>query len=815
MILVIVISFSLVITWGVIGFEKDLETSTNLYAKVIGEYCISPLAFADNEGAREMLLKIKALPEISGAMLFDEKDSLIATHTKENIDLVTIHKPDSSLAGFQNDYLMVIEPIRYQQVRYGTIVLLASTEFMKQQIRKYVIILVIIMLGLVLLSYLLANWLQGFISKPVLKLTDFTNRISRDGDYSLRISKEGNDEIGQLFDRFNEMLEQISLREQSSLKAEREIRLSNEKLTLILDNSPLGFLHYDEKGTITTCNKGFEELLHLTKKQLVGMNLHDTIHDQSMLKTFTESLTGVRSEYSGLYTSTISGFSLYMRAIFSPLFSEDHRVIGGIGIMEDISEQKRIEKLQVEKEAAVFANKAKSIFLANMSHEIRTPMNAILGFSQLMAKDRRLTPDQQENIAIINSSGEHLLALINNVLEMSKIEAGRIQINCTTFHIRALLTEVGNLFRTKIEDKNLSYRVEISDEVPDFIQSDEGKIRQVLINLLSNAVKFTSEGGIILRAWVVRQKADTMLFYIEVADSGVGIDEEEIGKVFSNFEQTRSGKQTHEGTGLGLAICREYIHMMKGDISVDSEPGKGSRFRFYFETCEGCGDHPVLGENKKIVAGLEPGQREIRILVADDKEANRKLMVKLLSRVGFTLESVTNGLEAIEQYKTWHPDLILMDMFMPVMDGFEAIRTIRSLPGGGEVVIFAVTASVFEEDKQQILASGADEFIKKPCKEQEILEKISARLKINYRFQPTGDETEQPPATKPLTPEMLQKIPEEIRKEIREAIVNGDIALMEEKINGLKTIDQELTHGLLSLVKGFNFDRLHQLFHIT
>lgn len=815
LILVVIITFTLVITWGVTDYRKDLENNTRLYAKVIGEYCISPLAFSDHEGAREMLLKIKSLPGISAAMLFNEEDSLIATHATQETNIQVSMDPDSARSGFQENYLMIVEPIRYQKIHYGTIILIASTDILKTQIRKYVILLIVIMLGLVLLSYILANWLQGFISKPVLKLTEFTNRISNEGDYTLRIQKEGNDEIGQLFDRFNEMLEQISLREQASLKAEKEIRISNEKLSLILDNSPLGFLHYDETGLITACNKGFEELFHLTKQELVGMNLNETIHDPEMLETFKKAIRGSRSVYSGFYTSSISGVSIYMRAIFSPLFSEGNQIIGGIGIMEDISEQKRIEKLQVEKEAAIFANKAKSIFLANMSHEIRTPMNAILGFSQLMEKDSTLTPDQRENISIINSSGEHLLGLINNVLEMSKIEAGRIQLNCTTFHIRALLEESGNLFRPKAEEKKLYLLVEIADNMPEYIQSDEGKIRQILINLLSNAVKFTHEGGIILRARIVSQQTDPMLLYIEVEDTGEGIAEDEMGRVFANFEQTSSGKQSHAGTGLGLAICKEYIHMMKGDITVESEPQKGSLFRFFIGICEGSGDRRVLREQKELVIGIEPGQEEIRILVADDKEANRKLLVKLLAGVGFTVESASNGLEAIELYKTWRPDLILMDMIMPVLDGFEAIRRIRLLPEGKKVIIFAVTASVFEEDKQNILESGADEFIKKPFKEHEIFEKIAARLEVKFLFQSPISGKEKPETLQPVTLKMVEEIPGKLRAEIREAIINGDIELMEEKISGLRAHDPEMAVSLLSLVKKFNFDRLYQLFQIT
>ncbi len=815
LILIIIICFTFIIAWGITDYKKDLVSSTSLYAKMIGEYCISPLAFDDNKGAAEMLQKIKSLPGISSALLFNNKDSLIAKYTSGEIEPEGTIKPDTTLSGFYRNYLMVVEPIRFQQIHYGTIVLVASTKVLQSQIRDYVILLISIMIILVLLSYFLTNWLQGFISGPILRLAEFTNVISREGNYQLRIAKEGEDEIGILFDRFNEMLEQIRLREEGAIKAEKETRISNEKLNLILDNAPFGFLLYDQDGVITTCNKGQEEIFKLRKEDLIGKNLHDTIHDQKMLKALNESLNGTPSVFSGLYTSTVSGVSVYVRAIFTPLFSDDDKIAGGVGILEDISEQKRIEKLQVEKETAIYANKAKSVFLANMSHEIRTPLNAILGFSQLMEKDQSLSPDQRENISIINSSGEHLLALINDILEMSKIEAGRIRLNNDTFSILSLIDEVGTLFRQRAEEKKLYLLIETAADIPGYITSDEKKIRQVLINLLSNAVKFTREGGIILRAWTDLPMPDKQLLYIEVEDTGEGIAEEELEKVFMHFEQTRSGQKAHVGTGLGLAISKEYINMMNGEISVTSKVGQGSVFRFFIEICEGDIKNVVRHETLNRVVGIEPGQKKIKMLVVDDKEPNRKLLVKMLSGVGFDLESAGDGSEAIELYKKGSFDLILMDMLMPVMDGFEAIRTIRSLPGGKEVKIFAITASVLEEDRQIILESGADEFIKKPFKEFEIFEKITDCLGIRFISQPIDPYSEKTKTGDPLTREIISTLPHKIKEQIKEAIINGDIELMETEIMKLTSRHKIIADQLLTLAKSFNFERLYRLFQIT
>jgi PAS domain S-box-containing protein len=812
---VILVAFSLVIFWRINDYKKDLVNSTILYARLMGEYCISPLVFDDDKGSAEMLQKIESLPDVSAAFLFDERDTLVAGAQKdgENISRpkINLHQP---VAQFENKLLVIGEPIGYHHRHYGTLVLVASTNSLYARIRYFVILLLAVMGILVLVSYFLTSWLQGFISKPILKLAEFAGLISREGNYTQRIPKEGDDEIGTLFDRFNEMLEQIWTREQASIDAGREIRIAHEKLNLMLDNSPIGILHYDQNGVVITCNKGHAEIFHFSKEDLVGRDLHETIHDAEMLKALDKSLEGSPAYYSGLYISTISGVGVYVRAIYTPLISDDRKVIGGVGIFEDISEQKKSEKLQVEKEAAVFANKAKSIFLANMSHEIRTPLNAILGFSQLMARDYSLTPDQKENISIINSSGEHLLALINDILEMSKIEAGRIQLNINNFSLHAMIDEVVSLFRPKAEEKNIYLKVEIKDDLPAFLKADEGKIRQVLINLLSNAVKFTGEGGIVLRVWTDKSNIGELLLQAEVEDTGSGIADDELGKVFMHFEQTRSGRQAHVGTGLGLAICKEYIHMMQGDISVKSKPSEGSVFRFYVRATESVAKEIMNREKTVDVIGIEPGQTRTRLLVVDDKEPNRKLLMKMLSAVGFTMESASNGLEAIEKFKSFQPDLIMMDMFMPEMDGFEAIQAIRLLPGGEETKIIAVTASVFEEDKHQILESGADEFIKKPFREQEIFEKITEKLGIRFICRENQSADLKKENEDHLNREMLEFISPELQSQIREAIINGDIQLLEEKIISLCDADQGVAEKLLSLVKAFRFDRLNQLFQV-
>ena len=814
LVIVMIIAFTLIILRGVKDYKTNLANSTHLYAKVIGEYCIAPLAFSDNQGALEMLAKIKALPEIKTALLFDTSDSLIARYSIDSTHFPARFKPNHGQSGFQSDAFIAVEPIQYQKTNYGSIVLVASTHLLQKQIRDYITLVFLLLLFLILISYMLTSWLQGYISRPVLKLAEFTGLISREGNYSLRIQKEGDDEIGLLYDRFNEMLEQIRHRDQITHEAETLARLTNEELTLLLENVPLGFLHFDRLGVVTTCNKSHELIFDLKKEDLLGKNLHETIIDPEMKQSLEDALQGTRSVYTGLYTSTLSGKSIFIRALFTPLFDESQLITGGIGIFEDISEQKRMEKLQVEKEAALFANRAKSIFLANMSHEIRTPMNAILGFSQIMEKDPHLTEDQRENVSIINSSGEHLMALINNILEMSKIEAGRIQLNTTTFNLHALYDEVATLYRIKAEEKKLYLLFEPSADVPAYIMADEGKIRQIMSNLLNNAIKFTNEGGINIRLWSTKSEEGKILLHTDVEDTGTGIGEEELGKVFEHFEQTRSGKQLHTGTGLGLAICKEYVHMMNGEISVKSQLGKGSLFRFYIEVAMGDDQDAIQNQIRQNITGIAPGQRIPCILVVDDKEPNRKLLVKMLTGIGFRVISANDGLEAVEAYREQRPDLIMMDMFMPAMDGFEAIQKIRQLPGGSDTRIFAVTASVFEEDKSQILKSGANEFISKPFRESEILEKTAAHLNLRYTYEQAVAVKEQLKKTFTLTPEQVSTLPEELIKAIKEALIKGDLEMIEYHLLRIRDHNAAMADALIQLVKTFNLEKLNKLFRI-
>jgi signal transduction histidine kinase/CheY-like chemotaxis protein len=480
--------------------------------------------------------------------------------------------------------------------------------------------------------------------------------------------------------------------------------------------------------------------------------------------------------------------------------------------MEDVTERRRVEEeVAKAKEAAEAANRAKSAFLANMSHEIRTPMNAILGFSQLMLREQNLTPQQSQYLETINRSGEHLLALINDVLEMSKIEAGRTTLTPSTFDLPALLHDLEMMFRVRMDGRKLAFSVELIGEVPQYIVTDINKLRQVFINVLGNAVKFTERGGIALRVHAAPRGATGPCLRIEIEDTGPGISADEQGKLFRHFEQTKAGQQMGTGTGLGLAISREFVRLMGGDITVSSQVGKGSVFVIHLPLKVGTAQ-AVGGKDKaRQVLKLRPEQANRRVLIADDIEDNRELLAQILRPIGFEIRLARDGEGAVAAFEEWHPHLILMDFRMPVMDGREAIRRIRACTGGKELKIIAVTASAMEENRQELLDIGADDFIGKPFQQFELFEKIRAQLGIEYLY------ADEPAAAAPeealeLTRESVAALPQELISLMREAVISADLDQVLTTIQELEGYDPCLVRGLRRLAERFEYSKLLDLF---
>jgi signal transduction histidine kinase/DNA-binding NarL/FixJ family response regulator len=496
----------------------------------------------------------------------------------------------------------------------------------------------------------------------------------------------------------------------------------------------------------------------------------------------------------------------YYNVTFSQVLDVSEKFSGMVVVLEEITAQKHVtEELRRARDAADAANRAKSEFLANMSHELRTPLNAILGYSQLMQRAPSLPPEYREYLNTINRSGEHLLGLINEVLEISKIEARRITLDPRTFDLHAMLRDLHAMFKARTNDKSLSFELSEIRDLPHYVVTDESKFRQVLINLLGNAVKFTDKGGITVRVTARAENSEKICLLVEVEDTGPGIAEDELDMVFQYFEQTAAGRKSQSGTGLGMAISRNYARMMGGDITVTSRVGEGSTFRFESDLKEGR--ESDLGEKarERRVIGLAPGQVVPRVLVVEDNEEGRTFLVNLLELVGFNAREAENGEKAVELFEKYSPHFIWMDIRMPVMDGLEATRRIKAAPGGDSVKIAALTASVMEEECESILAAGCDDFVRKPCQESVLFEVMARHLGLKYLYDENLDETSTESETDLSS---LAALPSDLHGELLDAVLELNTARTLEVVERIAQQDAALGTVLKKLAEKLEYDRL-------
>ncbi|MCT7951750.1 response regulator [Ancylothrix sp. C2] len=486
-------------------------------------------------------------------------------------------------------------------------------------------------------------------------------------------------------------------------------------------------------------------------------------------------------------------------------------------------EQEIIERKKAE-QAAFAASTAKTQFLANMSHELRTPLNSILGFAQVLIRESSLTNDQLEYLRIINRSGEHLLELINDILDLSKIEAGIIGLYETSFDLYRLTDNLEEMFQLQAEKKQLHLNFILDSHVPQYIKTDEKKLRASLINLLGNAIKFTHTGSVTLRVSKETLAPNNHILSFEIQDTGTGIAPAEMANLFQAFVQTESGQKAAEGTGLGLTITRKFIEIIGGQITVNSSIKKGTTFKFYIPLQE-ANPREITNQIQRRVIGIEPTGSTYRILVVDDSQENRLLLLKLLQPVGFEVKEAENGSQAISIWETWQPHLIWMDTRMPVMSGTQATREIRLKEKQTKfyTTIIALTASAFEEHHPQILAAGCNDFIRKPFIEDIIFEKIAQYLDIRYiyqelpQFRGAGVKKRNSTTQRPdsfFLP-LLAQMPQPWVKQLYQAANEVNEDLIAQLINQIPKTAQILAEALKELLEDFRLDILVRLTKTT
>ncbi|MCW6052825.1 response regulator [Lyngbya sp. CCAP 1446/10] len=531
----------------------------------------------------------------------------------------------------------------------------------------------------------------------------------------------------------------------------------------------------------------------------------------------TEAIAG------GDFDSTISGSGVAEIEALARAFEGMNRQLkASRKRLEDYSGDLQRQVAQKTKElkqaqiVAVRANRAKSTFLANMSHELRTPLNAIIGFAHLLVNSKKTAPEQQSSLDIINRSGEHLLKLINDILSLSKIEAGQITLESNAFDLYSLLDDLERMFQLKAQSKALQLVFERSSDVPQYVRTDESKLRQVLINLLDNAVKFAEVGRVKLTVKLLQSMTKKPLpkFFLQfsVKDTGRGIAPNEVSSLFKPFVQTETGRKSQTGTGLGLPISRSFVKLMGGDIQVKSQLGKGTVFSFYIKVSRATKTEVYGKLPQKQVKRLASHQQQYRILVADDEPANRLLLTQILKSAGFVVLFADNGIEAVKLWQKYKPHLIWMDLRMPLLDGFQAAQKIRARPNGSNTKIIALSANAFVKTQELAMSNGFDDFVAKPFREAVIFEKMALHLGVRYIYEEKSlrKSREDEPAQQ-LTPESLSVLPRELIEKLYKAAASGDEQVVRLLIEQIPRSQKQIAGALTKLVDNMSLDIISDL----
>jgi PAS domain S-box-containing protein len=595
-------------------------------------------------------------------------------------------------------------------------------------------------------------------------------------------------------------------------KAKEKAESRERELQAIFDTTPAAIIVINIQGIVESCNHAFEEMFDYAAEEVINHNVkmittdnirpHHDSYIRRYLKTDEKRITGIGRE---VIARRKDGSTFYIHLSVGEFEIAGQRKFAGV--MNDISDRKAVEeKYRLAKEEAETANRAKSAFLANMSHELRTPLNGILGYTQILHRDSKLDEKQQDAIHVIHHSGEYLLTLISDILDLSKIEADRIELYPTAFHFNDFLQSIVQIFQMRVQQKEIAFIYEKLSHLPEGVQADEKRLRQVIINLLGNAIKFTQEGGVSFKVGYHNRK---IRFQIE--DTGVGIAPEDMKHIFQPFKQVGDQNTRAEGTGLGLSITKKLVELMGGQLHVESTLGKGSLFWMALDLPEVTNLERLDKTEEPIIRGFEGKSR--KVLIVDDKESNRSVLINLLAPLGFeTLEAI-NGQDCVNKTVEHKPDIILTDLVMPVMDGFEACRRIRRFPECKKTTIIMISASVFECHKEQSVEAGCDDFLPKPIRAEELLKVLKEQLKLTWIYEGKETNDEKNTDIEPETGEFVGPNNKQAAVLLDFAMM-GDLDSIVEQLEEFEQADRSLApfaNKIKELAKSFEADQIYNL----
>jgi PAS domain S-box-containing protein len=541
------------------------------------------------------------------------------------------------------------------------------------------------------------------------------------------------DHLEELVAKRTEDLAMLNEQLKQDIAKRKKVEEKLRKFSRVVEQSGNTIVITDLNGTIEFVNPAFCIKTGYSYSEAIGKNpriLQSGFQSQEFYKELWITISSGKVWQGEILNKRKNGELYWEFATISPIKDEAGNNTHYLAIKEDITERKQaLEELQIAKEMAESANKAKSTFLASMSHELRTPLNGILGYAQILNRDKNLTKHQKDGIEIIQRSGEHLLTLINDILDISKIEANKLELRACDFRLSSFLKEIAKLFRIRIEDKGIEFITEIN--LPLIIHADEKRLRQILLNLLSNAVKFTQQGQIKLKVSQINE-----LIRFEVEDSGIGILPKNLETIFLPFQQVgENNLQQAEGTGLGLAISKKMVEMMTGQLRVESTHGKSSRFWFEIPLVLSNQTLPDKKPQKREIIGFKSQKSDFKILIVDDKWENRIILNNLLISLDFNVLEANNGKEALTKAYQFSPDVIIMDIKMPIMDGIECTQHLRQDAKFDKTIIIALSANVFDNQQAETLKAGCNAFVSKPLNTDKLLQLLAEHCSLEWIYE--------------------------------------------------------------------------------
>lgn len=738
--------------------KNSMVSDLSTLAKITSENSKSAISFQDTLDATEVLSSLEKKASIELAILYDSEGVIFATFQHDISKTKNINIPTFSGTKnyqFTDRFLEIRQPVLLNEQIIGELYLRSNLNSLDSAMNRLIYLIVITLIILEVIGFLLASYMQHVISFPIISLATLARKISTSKDYSLRAEKFAKDELGDLADDFNNMLEQVRQREIA-------LKESEQRFQTLLEQAVDALLLIDSSGNINHVNPSACNDLGYSQEELLSMKINQIDLGLGDIKYFSKiwntlNVGESRTEYRDYSKSTGKTYPVEVHLGKFELGSE----VLVLAFARDITQRKLAEETlkrsndqleeQVEKrteqlsqinrelisakENAEAASKAKTDFLANMSHEIRTPMNAVMGFTELLGESD-LDFKQRSYVGSIQSGARGLMTIINDILDLSKIEAGKLSLEYESIDTYSFIFEIEKIFSQAITDKNLDFEIVVEKELPKALVIDQTRVRQILFNLIGNAIKFTDSGHIIIRV-KHSEKANGMnnelsgeskidiLFSIE--DTGIGIEENQISSIFGQFEQQKGQSNAKfGGTGLGLTICKNLAEMMNGEITVESTLGVGSIFTLQLT------DISIASLSSK--SGTEVRTEQVifepaKIMLVDDIKTNRRLIMEQFKNSSFEFSQAENGLEAVRIADQVLPDLIIMDIRMPVMDGIEATKRIKNNPRTSDVPVIALTASVAKTDDNLVISQQFDALLHKPIRKFEIVEKLKSLLK--------------------------------------------------------------------------------------